>query len=144
MKKAFLPICLLLLLASCSKDNTSSNTNNQTNPKTTGHLYVKVDLTNVVNASGIPANVKTGAEGRLYLDQNTSVPLLYREDTVSANQKIKTLDFGELNPGLYDVWYIDAWYDDNTGNVAGALGSTRDLPTVQISANHDDTLTITM
>ena len=124
-------VLALVLIAGCSK----------TTPKTTGHLYVKVDMTSGVNSQGLPSTTRTGAEGRLYLNQTNYNPLAYSIDSTSSNQKIKTLDFGELNPGNYNV-LADGFIYSN-GAMAGPLGSGASSM-FQVSAGQDATVTVTL
>ena len=124
-------LALILVFSSCSK----------TTPKTTGHLYVRVDMTSGVNSQALPSTTKTGAEGRVYLGQTNYNPLAYAIDSTSSSQKIKTLDFGELNPGNYNV-LADGFIYSN-GAMAGPLGSGASSM-FQVSAGQDATVTVTL
>ena len=133
MKKIVLLLASVILLVSACKKN-----------KSTGHLWVQVNLSHPLSTLNVPDSLKTIAGGSLVQADSFAPGLQYVLNTASdnsSNRSSKTLDFGELNPGKYQVDSIHAYaYGDSVYTILGAQDTT---PKFTITANHDQTLTVT-
>ena len=130
-----LTLAFLTVLFGCSK----------TSPKSTGHLYIKVDMTAPV-AAYAPTS-PTRASGSVFVagSGTTYNALASCVDSSQSNRSVKTLDLGELNAGEYQGGQIyGSFYDYNYNMWRPFSSSSYTTAVIQIVAGQDKTVTVTL
>jgi hypothetical protein len=113
MKKFILiSFAALLFITACKK------------AKTTAHLWVDVNIDNVMSSHFIPDSLHTIVGGSLVKPGSSYV--INTASDYSSNRKVKVLDFGEVQPGTYQVDSIHGYaYGDSVYIILGALDTTQ-------------------
>jgi len=129
MKKFILiSLAALLFVTACKK------------AKTTGHLWVDVNIDRSMQAYFVPDSLHTIVGGSLV--KAGSNYLVNTASDYSSNRKVKTLDFGELQPGTYQVDSIHGYaYGDSVYIILGAQDTTQ---VFTVKSGIDQTLIVNM
>ena len=129
MKKFILiSFAALLFITACKK------------AKTTAHLWVDVNIGRSITDFNIPDSLHTLVGGSL-VKPGSSYVINTASDN-SSNRNVKTLDFGELQPGTYQVDSIHGYaYGDSVYVILGAQDTT---PVFTLKAGIDQTLIVNL